>query len=52
MSKKTKSTYSLPVRILAIVLTALVASGALVYLVMFLMTLFGIGDAGSAAHMH
>ncbi len=52
MSKKTKSTYSLPVRILAVVLTALVASGALVYLVMFLMSLFGIGDAGSTLYIH
>ena len=41
MAKNSKSTYSLPVRITAIVLTALVASGTLVYLVTLLMNLFG-----------
>ena len=41
MSKKKKSTYSLPVRILALVLTALVASGVITYLIMFFMSLFG-----------
>lgn len=40
MAKK-RATYSLPVRILALVLTALVASGVLTYLVMFFMSLFG-----------
>ncbi len=40
MSKKNNSSYSLPTRILAIALTALVASGVLVYLVMFIMNLF------------
>ena len=39
MSKKTKSSYSLPVRIFAVILTALVASGALTYLAMFIMEL-------------
>ena len=39
MAKK-KSTYSLPVRIMALVLTVLVASGVLTYLVMFIMSLF------------
>ena len=51
MAKKQKSTYSAPVRIFALILTGLVASGALVYLVMFILSLFGIGDAGDA-HMH
>ena len=41
MSKKTNSSYSLPVRITAIALTLLVASGTLVYLVMFIMNLLG-----------
>jgi hypothetical protein len=41
MSKNSKSSYSLPVRIVAIALTALVASGTLVYLVTLLMNLFG-----------
>ena len=41
--KKNQSSYSLPVRILTIALTVLVASGALVYLVMMLMNLFGTG---------
>ena len=40
-TKKEKSSYSLPVRILAIALTVLVASGAVTYLIMLLMTLFG-----------
>ena len=39
MAKK-KSTYSLPVRIMALALTFLVASGVLTYLVMFFMSLF------------
>lgn len=42
MSKDTKSTHSLPVRITAIALTALVASGALVYLVTLFLNLFGL----------
>ena len=50
MSKRQKSSYSLPVRIFTIILTALVASGALVYLVMLLLNLFGVG-AGDA-HVH
>ena len=41
MSKDSKPTYSLPMRITAIALTALVASGTLVYLVMFIMNLLG-----------
>ncbi len=41
MAKKKNSSYSLPVRITAIALTVLVASGTLVYLVMFIMGLFG-----------
>ena len=40
MSKKQKSTYSLPVRILAIILTILVASGVVTYLIMFFISLF------------
>lgn len=40
MSKKQKSTYSLPVRILAIILTILVASGVVTYLIMFILNLF------------
>ncbi len=51
MSAKRKSSYSWPVRILTIILTALVASGALVYLVMLIMNLFGIGT-GDAGHTH
>jgi len=43
--KKKKSSYSMPVRILTISLTVLVASGALVYLVMMILNLFG-GGAG------
>jgi hypothetical protein len=50
MSKKSKSTYSTPVRVLALILTGLVASGVLVYLVMFILSLFGI-EAGST-HIH
>ena len=42
MEKKTKSTHSLTTRILALALTVLVASGILVYLVMFIMSLFGL----------
>ena len=45
MSKITKSekksTYSLPVRIVCIVMAALVSSGVLAYLAMLLMELFG-----------
>ena len=41
MSKQRKQDYSLPVRILAIALTVLVASGVLTYLIMFIMELFG-----------
>jgi len=44
--KKRKSSYSLPVRILTIALTALVASGAVVYLILLFINLFG-GDSGS-----
>ena len=40
----------MPVRILTIILTALVASGALVYLIMFIMNLFGAG--GGHTHVH
>lgn len=40
MSKKT-STYSLPVRIAALALTILVASGAVTYLVTLLIDLLG-----------
>lgn len=42
MSKQRKQSYSLPVRILAIALTVLVASGVLTYLIMFIMELFGL----------
>ena len=42
MANKKNSSYSLPVRILALLLTGLVASGILVYLIMFLLNLFGI----------
>ena len=51
-NKQQKSTYSTPVRVLALILTGLVASGVLVYLVMFILALFGIGDAGSHMHVH
>ena len=37
---KNKSAHSLPVRILALALSVLVASGVLVYLVTFIMNLF------------
>lgn len=50
MSKKYKSTYSLPVRIVTIALSVLVASGALVYLVMLLLNLFGVGTGD--VHVH
>jgi len=44
MAKKTKkSTHSLPVRILALILTFLVASGILTYLIMFILNLFHVG---------
>lgn len=49
MANKNKSSYSALVRILALILTGLVASGVLVYLVTFILTLFGIGEAG---HVH
>ena len=49
MDKK-KPTHSLPVRIMAIVLTALVASGVLTYLILFILNLFGIG--GGHTHVH
>ncbi len=39
-NKKKKSTYPLAVRILALALTVLVASGVLTYLIMFLIGLF------------
>jgi len=39
--KKSTSSYSLPVRVLTIVLSALVASGALIYLGTLLVNLFG-----------
>lgn len=42
MSNKQKSSYSLPVRILAIILTVLVASGVVTYLIMFILSLFGL----------
>jgi len=48
--KSSKSSYSLPVRIITIALSALVASGALVYLVMLLLNLFGVGSGD--AHVH
>ena len=35
-----KSSYSLPVRILSLIMTILVASGILIYLVWFIMGLF------------
>ena len=40
MAKKTSS-YSLPVRIMAIAMTVLVSSGALVYVIDLIMNLFG-----------
>lgn len=40
MAQKKTGTYSLPVRILAIILSILVASGAVTYLIMFLISLF------------
>ncbi len=40
MKSKKKSTYSLPVRILALVMTILVASGVLTYSIIFFMNLF------------
>jgi hypothetical protein len=43
MAKKQKKTYPLFVRILALVLTFLVASGILTYLIMFFMNLFHVG---------
>ena len=46
--KKSGSSYPLSIRIITIALSALVASGALVYLVMLLINLFG-GNANSAA---
>ena len=42
MANKNKSSYSAAVRILALILTFLVASGVLVYLVSFLLSLFGL----------
>ena len=41
MKSEKKSSYSLPVRITCIVMAALVSSGVLVYLAMFLMDLLG-----------
>ena len=53
MSKKKKSTYPAAVRIIALALTALVASGALVYLVLFIISLFGNGStSGADLHIH
>ncbi|MBR3893841.1 MAG: hypothetical protein IKJ35_01690 [Clostridia bacterium] len=43
MAKKTKKSYPLPVRILALILTFLVASGILTYLIMFFLNLFHVG---------
>lgn len=40
MKSNKKSTYSLPIRMLALVMTILVASGILVYGIMFFMNLF------------
>ena len=40
-NKNQPSSYSLPVRIVAIALSVLVASGAVTYLVMLLMGIFG-----------
>jgi hypothetical protein len=44
MTNKNKSSYSAAVRILALVLTGLVASGVLVYLLTFLLNLFSGGN--------
>ena len=44
--KKRNSSYSMPVRVLTIVLTAVIASGALIYLITLLVNLLG-GDSGS-----
>ena len=41
MKSQKKSTYSLPVRIICIIMAALVSSGILMYLAMFLMELLG-----------
>ena len=41
MKNEKKSSYSLPVRITCIVMAALVSSGVLVYLAIFLMDLLG-----------
>jgi hypothetical protein len=41
MKNEKKSTYSLPVRIVCIIMAALVSSGILMYLAMFLMDLLG-----------
>ena len=41
MKNEKKSTYSLPVRIVCIIMAALVSSGILMYLAMFLMELLG-----------
>ena len=41
MSKNTKPTYSLPVRIVCIIMAALVSSGVLMYLAMLIMELLG-----------
>ena len=49
MANKNKPTYSAPVRLLALILTGLVASGVLVYLLTFLLNLFGVGGTG---HVH
>ena len=48
--KKNKSSYSMPVRIITIALTVLVASGALVYLLMMILNLFGVGSGD--VHVH
>ncbi|MBQ8214010.1 MAG: hypothetical protein IJZ80_08375 [Clostridia bacterium] len=50
MAKK-NSTYSLPVRIMAIAMTVLVSSGVLVYLVMLLLNLLGV-SGGADIHIH
>ena len=41
MKNDKKPTYSLPVRIVCVIMAALVSSGVLVYLAMLLMELFG-----------
>jgi len=51
MANKKKSSYSAPVRIMALILTGLVASGVLVYLITFILSLFGIGEPGHG-HVH